>query len=311
MNLKKGSNSLGVALVFNSNCFLMKIPSACVLLVSGALAVSAHAATLTVSPQGAQPGDVLAITVSPTGGEQIKAVGMKAFDTSPLKFYSRPDGSVRAFVGFPFDRKGGAFPLAARVETSRGEQTVRATFKGRTRVYPTQYITMSNPKTASKMNQKDALREEKLLVQSKMKSSYAAPLWKGNWIVPCKGGATSAYGRRRFVNGHWWGQHNGADVRASAGTAVHASNSGRVVLSEYLPTLRGNCVVIDHGCNIFSVYMHLSKREVREGQSVAKGEEIGKVGATGFVTGPHLHWEVRVGWEPVDPNHVVARGISF
>ncbi len=236
---------------------------------------------------------------------------MKAFDTEQVKFYTRPDGSARAFVGFPFDRKGGTFPLAARVGTNKGQQTLRFNFRGKTRVYPTQRIVMRDSKTAAKMNQKDALREERAFVQGKMQSSYAAPLWSGNWIVPCKGAATSAYGRRRYVNGKWWGQHNGADVKAGTGTPVKAANAGRVALSAYLPALRGNCVVVDHGCNIFSIYMHLSKRDVSEGQAVNKGQVIGKVGATGFVTGPHLHWEVRVGQEPVDPSHVVARGISF
>ena len=152
---------------------------------------SAHAATLSVGPAGAQPGDILTVTVTPTGGEKITGVGMKAFDTDQVKFYSRPDGSVRAFLGYPFDRKGGAFPLAARVQTDIGEQTLSFNFKGRTRDYPTQRITMRNSATAAKMDQKDALRQEKLLVQSKMKNSYAAPLWRGNWIVPCKGAATS------------------------------------------------------------------------------------------------------------------------
>ena len=276
-----------------------------------AFSISARAATLTVSPQNAQPGDILSVTVSPSPGEKIEGIGMKAFDTDSVKFYTRPDGSARAFVGFPFDRKGGTVPLAARVQTNRGEQTLKFNFQGRNRNYPTQRITMRDSKTASKMNQKDALRDEKLFVQGKMKSSFAAPMWSGNWIAPCRGAATSAYGRRRYVNGKWWGQHNGADVKAGTGTPVKAANSGRVVLSAYLPALRGNCVVVDHGCNIFSLYMHLSKRTVSEGQKVSKGQEVGKVGATGFVTGPHLHWEVRVGWEPVDPNHVVARGINF
>ena len=275
------------------------------------LSAAAHAVTLTVGPSGAQPGDILTVTITPTAGETITGIDMKAFDTAQVKFITRPDGVARAFVGYPFDRVGGTFPLAARVQTEAGEQILKYNFQGRTRAYPTQRITMRSSAQASKMNQKDALRQEKLFVQSKMKSSYAAPLWKGNWIVPCNGGSTSAYGRKRYVNGKWWGQHNGADVKAGTGTPVKAANSGRVVLSEYLPLLRGNCVVVDHGCNIFSIYMHLSKREVAEGQSVAKGQEIGKVGATGFVTGAHLHWEVRVGWEPVDPNRVVARGVSF
>jgi len=83
------------------------------------------------------------------------------------------------------------------------------------------------------------------------------------------------------------------------------------VLSEFLPALRGNCVVLDHGCNVFSLYLHMSKRLVQVEQDVARGEKLGLVGATGFVTGPHLHWEMRVGWEPVDPYQFVRRGLQF
>jgi murein DD-endopeptidase MepM/ murein hydrolase activator NlpD len=167
------------------------------------------------------------------------------------------------------------------------------------------------PTQAQKMVQKGDLHAEKLQVQAAMKDSFPRPLWIGAWIVPAAGQSTSIYGRKRYVNGKWWGQHNGADIRAGIGTPVHACNAGRVVLSGYLPTLRGNCIVLDHGCNVFSVYMHLSKRLVAAGQSVAKGAVIGQVGATGFVTGPHLHWEVRIGWEPVDPFRVAEHGLSF
>ncbi|PQV65000.1 Murein DD-endopeptidase MepM and murein hydrolase activator NlpD, containing LysM domain [Abditibacterium utsteinense] len=275
------------------------------------LATSARAATLQVAPAAPQPGDILTVTIYPSAGEKISGIGMSAFDTPNVKFYSKSDGTVRAFVGLPFDRPGGKFPIAARVQTSRGEQTIRATVNARARYYPTQRITMNNRATAAKMDDKTALRAERALVNSKMSNSYGAPLWNGNWVVPARGAATSAYGRRRYVNGKWWGQHNGADVKAASGTPVLASNSGRVVLSRYLPALRGNCVILDHGCNVFSIYMHLSKRDVSEGQSVGKGQRIGKVGATGFVTGAHLHWEVRVAQEPVDPNHVVAMGLKF
>jgi murein DD-endopeptidase MepM/ murein hydrolase activator NlpD len=187
---------------------------------------------------------------------------------------------------------------------------VSTTVQGRERYFPTQRITMKSS-TASTMSRTDALRAEKALVQSSMKSTSPAPLWSGSWLVPTRGRATSAYGRRRYVNGKWWGQHNGADIKAPTGAAVVATNSGRVVLSQNLPTLRGNTIVIDHGCNVFSIYMHLSQRAVRVGQSVARGQLIGRVGATGFVTGAHLHWEVRIGWEPVDPSKVTARGLQF
>ena len=281
----------------------------------GALALTAtcaEAATLKAWPENPQPGDVLTITVYPAAGETIEGVGMAAFDTNPVKFYQRGQGGVvRAFVGFPFDRGAGNFPLQARVQVNGHEQILATSIAARNRNFPTQRITMSNQGTASKMHATDKLRAEKIYVQSKMKNSYAAPLWSGNWLMPVSGASSSGYGRKRYVNGQWWGQHNGSDIKAPTGRTVVASNSGRVVLSDYLPALRGNCIVIDHGCNVFSVYMHLSRRDLSEGDSVAKGQKIGEVGATGFVTGPHLHFETRIGWEPVDPMKVVSGGIKF
>ncbi len=284
------------------------------LLASALIATSAHAVTFRVSPSNPQPGDVLSLSVWPGSGEVIKGVGMKAFDTDSVKFSRREDGVARAFLGFPFDRSGGKVTLTARVQFEKGgelqEQVVSVPLVTRSRHFPTQRITMRNS-NSGKMSQTAALRREKQYVQSKMKDSSPTPLWSGNWVVPTRGGSSSAYGRKRYVNGKWWGQHNGADIRAASGTPVVAANSGRVVLSENLPLLRGQCIVIDHGCNVFSIYMHLSRRNVSVGDTVAKGERIGAVGATGFVTGAHLHWEVRVGWEPVDPNRVVSRGLTF
>ena len=294
--------------LFSTRCFLA-LAAAGVLLSS-----STRAATMKVSPTSPQPGDVLTITIYPHSGEKLTAIGMAAFDTSRVNFYARKDGTARAFLGYPFDRTGGKFTLKARVQFEKSgeekEQIVSTPVAGRARYFPTQRITMNNS-NAGKMSQKDLFRKEKARVQSKMKSSNASPLWSGNWMIPTRGDSTSAYGRKRYVNGKWWGQHNGADIKAPSGALVYATNSGKVVLSEYLPTLRGNCIVIDHGCNVFSIYMHLSKRTVGEGDEVEKGDIIGKVGATGFVTGPHLHWEVRIGWEPVDPNKVVANGLNF
>ena len=278
---------------------------------TGAIAPCSHAATLKVWPANPQPGDILTATIYPNAGETIEGVGMAAFDTDNVKFYGRDGGIVRAFVGFPFDRNAGSFPIQARVMVNGREQILSTSIRARNRNYPTQRITMSNKGTASKMHATDKLRAEKVYVQSKMKDSYAAPLWSGNWMMPVNGSTSSGYGRRRYVNGKWWGQHNGSDIKAPTGRTVVAMNGGRVAMSAYLPALRGNCIVIDHGCNVFSVYMHLSKRDLSEGDSVAKGEKIGEVGATGFVTGPHLHFETRIGWEPVDPMKVISGGIKF
>ena len=273
-----------------------------------------RAETLKVSPQCAQPVDIVTLTVYPAAGESITGIGMSAWDTPEVKFSMKQNNIARAFVGLPFDRHGGKHTLRARVRVRKNgaesEQVLAATLDARERNFPTQRFSMkSGP--ASAMSQKQALRAEKLLVQSKMKASSPAPLWSGNWLMPCAGTSSSAYGRKRYINGKWWGQHNGADIKAPTGREVVATNSGRVVLSQMLPLLRGNCIVIDHGCNIFSIYMHLSKRDVSEGEDVQKGQRIGAVGATGFVTGAHLHWEMRVGWEPVDPFLVARRGVQF
>lgn len=284
---------------------------------SGALVLTSavsHAATLKVSPASPQPGDVVTVTVYPASGERLVAVGMSAWDTTNVPFFRRPDGTVRAFVGFPFDRSGGQAFLKARVQLEKdgrtSEKIVGAMFAARDRYYPTQRFSMGG-KMAATMNRTAALRREKLYVQSKMKTPYSAPLWNGSWLVPCKGSPSSPYGRKRYINGKWWGQHNGSDIKAPTGAPVLATNGGRVVLSQHLPALRGNCVVLDHGCNIFSLYLHLSKRDVKVGDRVARGQKIGAVGATGFVTGPHLHWEMRVGWEPVDPYQFPRRGVQF
>lgn len=274
----------------------------------------AHAARLEISPPNPQPGDIITLTVTPQDGERIDNVTMSAFDTADVKFYRRADGSARGYVGFPFDRSGGGYTLTARASINRDGanrvETVATRFTARGRDFPTQRITMDTS-TAGTMSKKGALRAEKELVQSAMRGSYGGPLWQGSWIVPTSGRSTSSYGRKRYVNGKWWGQHNGADIKASAGAPVVATNAGRVVLSQYLPTLRGNCIVVDHGCNVFSIYMHLSQRLANVGEAVAKGQLIGRVGATGFVTGPHLHWEVRIGWEPVDPFKLAQAGLRF
>jgi murein DD-endopeptidase MepM/ murein hydrolase activator NlpD len=274
-----------------------------------------HAAKLQVDPAAPQPGDILTLTIWPQSGEDLQSVEMNAFDTPKVLFCRRSDGSFRGYLGVPYDRSGGKYPLPAKVhyrakDNTMHEQDITQQLTVFPRNFVTQHITMKGS-TATMMSRVEALHKEKKYVQSKLQHSAPKPLWKGNWIIPVKGQSTSSYGRKRYVNGKWWGQHSGADIRASTGTPVHATNSGRVVLSEYLPALRGNCIIIDHGCNIFSIYMHLSKRLVKVGDSVKKNQLIGKVGHTGFVTGPHLHWTIRVGWEACDPFRLAKRGLNF
>src|SRR6185437_262575 len=123
-------------------------------------------------------------------------------------------------------------------------------------------------------------------------TSASKPLWTGDFRTPVRAPPTDSFGTRRTFNGELASVHKGMDFRAHTGTPVRASNSGVVVLARKL-YYEGNCVAIDHGLGLFTISMHLSRINVREGDRVTKGQLLGLSGATGRVTGPHLHWAVR------------------
>ncbi len=125
-------------------------------------------------------------------------------------------------------------------------------------------------------------------------------LWRSAFDAPVPGAPNSSFGRLTITNGKPAGRHQGADFRAATGTPVHAPNAGRVVLAKNL-YFAGNTVILDHGLGVFSLLAHLSRIDVQPGAVVARGDVVGQSGATGRVTGPHLHWAVRFGEMTVDP----------
>jgi len=118
--------------------------------------------------------------------------------------------------------------------------------------------------------------------------------WSGSFRPPVDTGVSEGFGTRRTFNRKLASIHRGLDYHAAPGTPVMAANSGEVVLAREL-FYEGNCVIVDHGLGFATIYMHLSQLDVKEGQRVDKGEELGLSGATGRATGPHLHVAVR--WE--------------
>src|SRR4030095_10496650 len=125
-------------------------------------------------------------------------------------------------------------------------------------------------------------------------------LWDQSFSIPIPGGTGTNFGHRRVFNGEPRAPHGGADLRATTGTPIHATNRGRVVLAKNL-FFTGNTVILDHGLGIYSLYAHLSRIDAKLGNIVAGGSVIGLAGATGRVTGPHLHWGMRVQGARVDP----------
>lgn len=129
------------------------------------------------------------------------------------------------------------------------------------------------------------------------------------FAVPIPGRTGTNFGERRIFNGEPRAPHSGADLRATTGTPVHATNRGRVVLAKDL-FFTGNTVILDHGLGIYSLYAHLSRLDVKRDDIAEKGQIVGLVGATGRVTAPHLHWGMRVQGARVDPFSLVGLGFS-
>lgn len=130
--------------------------------------------------------------------------------------------------------------------------------------------------------------------------------WSEPFQVPIPGATGGRnFGHRRVFNGQARAPHSGADLSAATGTPILASNRGRVVLAKEL-FFSGNAVFLDHGLGVYSVYLHLSEIMVEPGEMVERGQSVGLAGATGRVTGPHLHWGVRVLDARVDPFSLLA-----
>ena len=131
------------------------------------------------------------------------------------------------------------------------------------------------------------------------------PLWSGDFVKPVSADSTPSFGESRILNEERTSLHTGTDFPVKEGTPVVVSNSGTVVLTRDL-FYEGNCVIVDHGQDLFTVYMHLSRIDVKEGDHLDKAARIGLSGASGRVTGPHVHMGVRWNGGWIDPVQLVA-----
>ena len=129
--------------------------------------------------------------------------------------------------------------------------------------------------------------------------------FRSGFAWPALGRISGVYGSRRILNGKPRRPHFGVDVAAPEGTPVHAAAAGRVAFAHPGMFFNGKTVIIDHGLGLTSAYLHMSAIPVKSGARVKKGEMIGRIGTTGRVTGAHLHWGMRHGATPVDPQLLV------
>jgi hypothetical protein len=222
-----------------------------------------------------------AVTAVPDGGGWLAffGTGQRVGDTAQ----HAPGGyDVEAAVTVP----------NAGTRILRGAVTVTPT------PFPVEAITLGPAETA--LLDPALIAREIATMQAFLAESTPRRAWDGFFLRPTAGPITDVFGSRRSYNGGpAVGSHSGVDFGADAGTPVRAAAPGRVVHAGPLP-VRGNAVYLDHGAGVFTGHCHLSRIIVEPEQEVVAGGQIGNVGATGLVTGPHLHWEVIVGGYHVD-----------
>ena len=202
----------------------------------------------------------------------------------------------RAIVGIPLAREPGAAAIEIRV----GNTTLTQGFTVEGKAYSTQRLKVA-PKHVD-LSPQDAARVEK--EQPHIRQTVAtfsdAPPASLRFESPVKGPRSSSFGLRRVFNNQARNPHSGMDIAAPTGTPIFAPAPGVVIdTGDYF--FNGNSVFIDHGQGLVTLYCHLHKIEVKAGTVVKTGDKLGEVGATGRVTGPHLHWGVALNRAFVDP----------
>jgi len=247
--------------------------------------VAVKQTTLRVQPAIIYPGDVLFVR-----SNQATAVTLFG-NTYNMR---ASNGEYVRFIPIPIGTKAGVYTLQTT------DKKTKATVKIAKKSFATDSITVS--KQMASMRQNTArINAEQVKINKARSVSAAAPYFTTAFQMPVAGTLTTPYGYQRIVNGKPASRHLAIDIANKEGTPVYASNDGKVVLAEYL-YLTGNTVMIDHGISLFSSYGHMSKLDVKAGQVVKKGQLIGRVGSTGFSTGPHLHYAMLIGNTFINPN---------
>ena len=209
-------------------------------------------------------------------------------------FKGSKGGNWYALAGLDVEAPVGGSTLKVEVKSGEGIRHVDVPIEIHPGQYRTEAISVAPKFVEPSPEELKQVKADNELKAKVFATTAPEPLWNGDFRAPVISPSTDSFGVRRMYNGKLASIHKGMDFRAHMGTPVRAGNSGVVVLAQRL-YFEGNCVVVDHGLGLYTLSMHLSRIDVHEGQQVSAGEQLGLSGATGRVTGPHLHWAVR--WE--------------
>ncbi|MDD1014224.1 M23 family metallopeptidase [Pseudomonas rubra] len=257
------------------------------LLLCLVFASSAQASYITRQLNKPVPGGVAVVDLGPAA-----TAPSARFDGKPVLVVKEQDTWL-AIVGLPLTQKPGTAQL------TQGSRNLN--FSVASKKYPEQRITLKNKRQVNP-DPADLKRiDAELAEQIKAYRSFS-PTLPSNLILdkPVNGPLSSKFGVRRFFNGEERNPHAGLDFAVPAGTPIKTPANGKVILiGNYF--FNGNTVFVDHGQGFISMFCHMSKIDVKAGQQLSRGAVVGRVGATGRATGPHMHWNVSLNDARVDP----------
>ena len=232
----------------------------------------------------------------------VAIIDLEPGSDSGYRFLDKPvlvtkiEGKPAALVGLPLSLNAGEHFIEKRSDG----QVFKKFFEIKQKQYSTQHITITDKRKVNPY----ASDMERILAEKKRKQKarnhYSMVDVDVDFLRPVEGISTGSFGRRRVFNGQKRRPHSGMDIAAETGTPVIAPSAGKVIeTGDFF--FSGNLVYIDHGQGLISLFAHLSEIDVSIGEQVEKGQTIGKVGATGRVTGPHLHWSLGLNGNWIDP----------
>lgn len=264
------------------------------LLLVCAQATAANLPTPSLVPGGVA---VIALDIDP-------AITPQAHYNNRRAMVLKVNGKWHAIVGIPLSAPSGQHHIKI---SNPGRKIFKVYFTVNKKDYRTQRLTIKN-KRKVEPTKKDLER----IWAEKKRIVAALKFWREQSSVeltlapPVDGTMSSSFGLRRIFNGKPRKPHSGMDIAAPEGTPIHAPAAGRVIeLGDYF--FNGKTVFIDHGQGLVTMYGHMSSIEVKKGQQLKRGDLVGKVGMTGRVTGPHLHWGVSLNNARVDPSLFITR----
>ena len=243
-----------------------------------------------------QPGDVLRVVVSPP----IEAERVEGRWGGRVVPFTRDGGSWFALLGVDVAETPGSRVLALTASAPGSRLAHDESITVASKPFRTRRLRV-NPKFVIPPDSAlPRITSETALLNALFRTASPERWWRDGAVRPVEGVAVSGFGVRSILNGQNRGPHNGLDLAAGTGTPVYAPTPGVVAYAREF-YYSGNTVILDHGMGLYSTMAHLSVIDVQEGQRVEQGTLLGKVGATGRVTGPHLHWAVRLHGARVDP----------